>query len=267
MIRSNLLFGEQAGLLDGLRGLVPELGREVTTLFEEGSQEGRAFAEVTDAVGASLLDAFDGAIERGESFSDVLKGLALDLAEIALKSAGNSLLESILGGILGGIGGGFGGGIGGGSLGPGISPTGGDIFGTPFAKGGAFAGGRSITAFARGGALTNRILRRPTLFPLADGLGLAGEAGPEAVLPLTRMGSGELGVKAALTRLPEAGGSGPAAAGPTFNIDARGADREGFRELMGLIIQLDGKINTVSRSIPEVSLRAWANHRRRGGFR
>ncbi len=36
---------------------------------------------------------------------------------------------------------------------------------------------------------------------------------------------------------------------------------------MGLIIKLDGKVNQVARSIPEVSLRAWANHRRRGGFR
>ncbi len=79
------------------------------------------------------------------------------------------------------------------------------------------------------------------------------------------MSDGKLGVRAVLGRLPAA--QAPAAAGPTFIIDARGADREGFRELMGLIIKLDGKINAVSRSIPAVSLRAWANHRRRGGFR
>ncbi len=66
---------------------------------------------------------------------------------------------------------------------------------------------------------------------------------------------------------PAAGGSGPAAAGPTFNIDARGADREGFRELMALIIKLDGKVNQVARSIPAVSLRAWQEARRRGRFR
>jgi hypothetical protein len=147
------------------------------------------------------VDAFEGAIERGESLSDVLKGLALDMAEIALKAAGNALLESILGGLLGGIGGGIGA-SGGRAATAGTSIPGG-IGG--FAKGGAFAGGRSIAAFSKGGALTNRILRRPTLFPLADGIGLAGEAGPEAVLPLARMGSGELGVKAMLARLPDAG--------------------------------------------------------------
>ncbi len=81
----------------------------------------------------------------------------------------------MLGGLVGG----------GGGLGPQFTGTGtlGLLSSGSFAKGGAFAGGRSITAFARGGALTNRVLRRPTLFPLADGPGLAGEAGPEAVLP------------------------------------------------------------------------------------
>ncbi len=65
----------------------------------------------------------------------------------------------------------------------------------------------------------------------------------------------------------DAGAAAPAAAGMTVFIHARGADREGFRALMGLIVKLDGKVNQVAHSIPEVSLRAWANHRRRGGFR
>ena len=126
----------------------------------------------------------------------MLKGLLADLASIGLKALGNAAIDSIVGGLFGG-----------GGLGPQFTGTGvldGLLSSGSFAKGGTFAGGRSIAAFARGGALTNRILRRPTLFSLADGLGLAGEAGPETVLPLARMGSDELGVKAAMTRLPHA---------------------------------------------------------------
>lgn len=63
-----------------------------------------------------------------------------------------------------------------------------------FAKGGAFDYG--IEAFAKGGAFTNSIVNSPTMFKFAKGAGLMGEAGPEAIMPLTRDGSGNLGVRA-----------------------------------------------------------------------
>jgi len=56
------------------------------------------------------------------------------------------------------------------------------------AKGNVFDGG-SMVPFARGG-----VVNRPTIFPMAHGLGLMGEAGPEAVMPLKRTASGDLGV-------------------------------------------------------------------------
>lgn len=58
----------------------------------------------------------------------------------------------------------------------------------PSAAGNIFQGGR-VTAFANGG-----ILDRPTFFPLRNGVGLAGEAGPEAIIPLKRGKDGRLGV-------------------------------------------------------------------------
>ena len=50
-----------------------------------------------------------------------------------------------------------------------------------------------LPAFANGGAFTNGIVERPTAFPM----GLMGEAGSEAIMPLTNIG-GTLGVRAEL---------------------------------------------------------------------
>jgi hypothetical protein len=51
-------------------------------------------------------------------------------------------------------------------------------------------------AFAAGGTFTNSIVATPTLFPMAGGrTGLMGEAGPEAIMPLTRAAGGGHGVR------------------------------------------------------------------------
>lgn len=60
---------------------------------------------------------------------------------------------------------------------------------TGSAMGNVFMGG-NIKAFATGGVVSN-----PTIFPMRTGMGLMGEAGPEAIMPLTRTSSGELGVR------------------------------------------------------------------------
>lgn len=64
-------------------------------------------------------------------------------------------------------------------------------FGVPSAKGNVFGPSGKITAFARGG-----VVKSPTVFPFATGIGLMGEAGPEAIMPLTRGPGGKLGVHA-----------------------------------------------------------------------
>ncbi|WP_251364800.1 phage tail tape measure protein [Falsiruegeria litorea] len=63
------------------------------------------------------------------------------------------------------------------------------LFGAGFAKGGVFDAG-SVVPFARGGVVSS-----PTVFPMARGLGLMGEAGPEAIMPLRRGANGALGVE------------------------------------------------------------------------
>jgi len=64
-----------------------------------------------------------------------------------------------------------------------------------YALGGAFE--RGVQAFAMGGAFTNRVVSQPTLFAMGGvpgRLGLMGEAGPEAIMPLQRDSRGRLGV-------------------------------------------------------------------------
>ncbi len=81
-----------------------------------------------------------------------------------------------------------------------------------FAMGGVL-GRNGIMPFARGG-----IVNRPTVFPFANGIGLMGEAGPEAIMPLRRGRDGRLGVEAAN------GGSGVSV---TVNVDAQGTNVQG----------------------------------------
>ncbi|QWY83147.1 tail tape measure protein [Rhizobium phage RHph_X2_24] len=56
---------------------------------------------------------------------------------------------------------------------------------------------RGVKAFAKGGSFTNSIVNDPTLFQFANGgaLGVMGEAGPEAIMPLKRGPDGSLGVQ------------------------------------------------------------------------
>lgn len=73
-----------------------------------------------------------------------------------------------------------------------------DMLGGLAAKGAYFNGG--IASFGSGGMFTNSIVSSPTLFRFADGgirkTGLMGEAGPEAIIPLSRGADGRLGVDA-----------------------------------------------------------------------
>ena len=121
---------------------------------------------------------FTGVIQQGKSAEQVIADLGGMIVE--------KLLNNTLMNIFSGLGGGF----------------------LDFlfnANGNAFSGG-GVTAFARGG-----VVNSPTMFPMNGGrAGLMGEAGPEAIMPLTRIG-GRLGVMADV----QAGqGPSPANVGP-----------------------------------------------------
>lgn len=97
---------------------------------------------------------------------------------------------------------------------------------TAEAKGDAFSGGH-VMAFASGG-----IVSQPTLFPMANGAGLMGEAGPEGILPLGRDQQGRLGVRSSgsggvnINVYNEAGGDGYQASATAKQNSSGGFDVE-----------------------------------------
>ncbi|MGV5374418.1 phage tail tape measure protein [Pseudomonas aeruginosa] len=118
------------------------------------------------------------------SFSDFAKSILADMARIATRAAASQALSSLFGGFFGG---------GNAAVQSGVD----NLVSSSglFANGGAFAGG--VQMFATGGAFTNSVVSTPTAFGMSGGrLGVMGEAGPEAVMPLTRTSSGALGVRA-----------------------------------------------------------------------
>lgn len=87
--------------------------------------------------------------------------------------------------------------------------------------------GSTLQFNARGGVYSsadlsqysNSIVSSPTLFAFAKGAGLMGEAGPEAIMPLTRAADGSLGVRAVGSGSVAPGGGAPQV---TIHIDGNG---------------------------------------------
>lgn len=117
-----------------------------------------------------LRGAFDGLIFDGISLSDALSKVANSMVNAAYSAAIKPVTNHFGGLLATGIGALFG---------PGAS----------FANGAGFTQGR-VMPFANGGVVSS-----PTTFPMRGGTGLMGEAGPEAIMPLTRGANGRLGVE------------------------------------------------------------------------
>jgi phage-related minor tail protein len=139
-----------------------------------------------NAFGRAMSDAFSQSILGSRNFEDVLKQLHLRLSDIALRLAFKPVENALSGGLS-------------------------SLFGSNTPS--MFAASGAIKPFAAGG-----VIGTPTYFPMrGGGLGLAGEAGPEAILPLSRGSDGRLGIAAA-------GGTG---GGIVVNIAT--PDAESFR--------------------------------------
>ncbi|MCH7573619.1 MAG: hypothetical protein IIA59_00680 [Candidatus Marinimicrobia bacterium] len=134
-----------------------------------------AMASSARRAGRVTGDAFSGVIAKGDDVVEVFERMAVELGIIVVKAL---VFQAIMAAITGG----------GGTA---SSATAGFVKGLfGFAQGGVFDSGR-LQRFGSGG-----IVSRPTMFAHGGGVGIMGEAGTEAIMPLTRMAGGDLGVKA-----------------------------------------------------------------------
>ncbi|VVE90398.1 phage tail length tape measure family protein [Pandoraea bronchicola] len=179
---------------------------------------------ISNQVAAGFTSLYDGLTDAAAkwatgtkvSIGDIGIAFAQELIKMQMRAAATPIfgaLTGLLGNWFGGGGeqaSGYSSAAVGGGLGASYSGSFGGLGGTsgmftmPSAKGNAFAGGAALHAFASGGAFTNSIASSPTIAPLA----LFGEAGPEAIMPLSRGADGSLGVRATL----DVGTSSPAGA-------------------------------------------------------
>lgn len=177
-----------------------------------------------NALGDAFSNSFEGMITGAMTAKQALAGFFRDIANYftkmatqmiadALRMAAIKLLQNLFSSVIGGF---TGGGI---NLGKNFASAGAGSTGISWANavqfnrsamGNVFAA-NGIVPYAMGG-----IVDRPTLFPFAKGIGLMGEAGPEAIMPLKRGSDGKLGV---------AGGGG----NTTINVsvDAKGSNVQG----------------------------------------
>ncbi len=140
----------------------------------------------------AISKAFTDATAGGKQFDDVLKQLALRLSNLAVMQALNPAAKG---------------------LASGLSKLFSSLFGER-SDPSDVVGARSITPFAAGGVIAS-----PAYFPLpSGGVGLAGEAGPEAIVPLTRGSDGRLGIA-----------MNGANAQPNITVQIATPDMQGFR--------------------------------------
>lgn len=142
--------------LDGVKGSFDDTGKEAVGMSR--------------SISSSLRSAFEGVIFDGERLSDALTSVGRSIAGSVLNQAMAPVQSAV-----------------GKSVGGGIEALLSGIL--PFANGGIMSQGR-VGAFARGG-----IVDGPAHFPMRGGVGLMGEAGPEAIVPLARGSDGRLGIR------------------------------------------------------------------------
>lgn len=197
----NLNFGSASGGQGG--DGEAEGGKGIFGALSAGALEyEKTIKDVFTRIGTAVSNAFKGMedalvnfVMTGKlNFSDLARSIIKDLARIAVQQAITAPFSQMMGNLF-----------------------------TKNAKGNIYAQ-NGIVPFAKGG-----IVNSPHIFPFKNGVGLLGEQGSEAIMPLRRGPSGRLGVEA----------HGGMSNNITVNVDATGTDVEGSaaegRELGKLI--------------------------------
>lgn len=217
-------FRTDVDLMPGLTGgklgeKIEELRKELETLADPINQIIAGAEAIGQAFSTSFTGLINGSMSAQQSLASFFQSIANYFLDMASKMIGKYIEMQILGlaqQFLPSIGGIFGGGGAPDYSGASLNMSGltGTAFGSPLigsANGNVFAQ-NGIVPYAKGG-----IVDRPMMFPFAKGIGLMGEAGPEAIMPLKRGADGKLGV---------AGGGGGGTS-VTVNVDASGSSVQG----------------------------------------
>lgn len=167
-----------------------------------------------------MTDALGDFVTTGKAnFRSFATSVISDLSRIALKASITGIFDSISNSSSGGILG---------TIGSAVSKF------IPNAKGGIYES-PSLSTYSNG------IYDSPQFFAFAKGAGVFGEAGPEAIMPLTRTSDGSLGVRAINNK--DGNGGGDINYSPVYQITIKNDGQNGeigpqaIRTLMGMVDQ------------------------------
>jgi len=146
-------------------------GNDLSALLGGLQANTNNLASSANSFANAMTKAFTQATAGGKQFDTVLQSLALRVSGLAVAQAFKPVAAGLTSALTGGL-----------------NQLLGGLLGTNAASLTFATGG--IKPFAAGG-----VVGTPSYFPLSTGgIGLAGEAGPEAIMPLTRGSDGRLGV-------------------------------------------------------------------------
>lgn len=183
-----------AGLSDGL----------ANWLDESSNYSAQAANVVSSSMSSALDTVADGLVGNKADWKDWMSSVLTMIAKVALQMAAVNIVSGIVSSV--------------GSAAIGAASGGGGTDSNAFSSGSY----DNLTLNAKGGAYSSsdlskysgQIVSSPTMFAFAKGAGLMGEAGPEAIMPLTRSADGSLGVRAV-----GSGSGGGASSAPQVNIN------------------------------------------------
>ncbi len=204
-------LSDLGGSLASTAELAAAFDAEMQRMRNSLAVTGLSMGDMEKAMTGGLRKAIDGVVLDGMRLSEALTVLAGSMVNAAYRAAVDPVVDH-LGGMFAGTMSNLFGGIG------------------MFANGAGFAQGR-VMPFASGGVISGA-----TAFPMRGGLGVMGEAGPEAIMPLTRGSDGKLGVRAE-------GGGRPV----TVVMNITTPDVQGFRRSQSQIAAQMGRALSAGR--------------------
>jgi hypothetical protein len=175
----NQLNGYEEGLSDAYTQRIEEILKteaETRKLMEAEQQRQQLMNTIEGHIENAFMSMVDGSKSVEDAFKSMLRNIILAIYQEKVAKAGANAIMNLLG----------------------------------LANGGAFERGGKFTAYANGG-----VVGSPTMFSHSGGLGVMGEAGPEAIMPLKRGKNGKLGVQME-------GNSGNVTVVQNFNMSANG---------------------------------------------